>query len=264
MKIVTGSISCDLAVLNYLFPPSSRLQTGNGSTEAVSTADADEVAHPASCTNDKKNLSDCSYQPTEAVLTTEANNVAYAASCPYQPHSWADRLARWNDMVEACITELYDYLAAQANNDFYKQFLGACNFWFQNEETSLATIGKSISMLHNALLLAHYAKSKAQEKLSPLTQGPVLTKIFNEELLNIYRGQGMDVYWRETPRNPTEDDYLHMASYKAGGLFRLAIRLMQAVSESSVDLNILPDLMGMITQLQDDYLNMTSQPVSTD
>ncbi|KAL8645981.1 MAG: hypothetical protein Q9226_007057 [Calogaya cf. arnoldii] len=204
-------------------------------------------------------------------------------------------------MVETRITEPYDYLAAQPDKDIHKQLVGACNFWFKIDEASLATIGKSVSMLHNAVLLsvenliyasiddlqnnsnlrhgrpsahivygmaqtiysANHAKLRAQKNLSILTQGPVLTSIFNEELQNLYRGQGMDVCWRETPTNPTEGDYLHMASYKAGGLFRLEIRLMQAVSESSVDLNILPDLIGMITQLQDDYLNLTSQPMTS-
>lgn len=53
-----------------------------------------------------------------------------------------------------------------------------------------------------------------------------------------------------------------MISNKTGGLFRLAIRLMQAVSSVSVDLVPLMDLLGLIFQIQDDYLNLTSQPVS--
>lgn len=86
--------------------------------------------------------------------------------------------------------------------------------------------------------------------------------IFNEELINLHRGQGMDIYWRETVTTPTEQEYLMMISNKTGGLFRLAIRLMQAVSSASVDLVPLMDLLGLIFQIQDDYLNLTSQPVS--
>ena len=42
----------------------------------------------------------------------------------------------------------------------------------------------------------------------------------------------MDLFWRDTLTCPTEDDYLEMVSNKTGGLFRLAIKLMQAESQS--------------------------------
>lgn len=72
----------------------------------------------------------------------------------------------------------------------------------------------------------------------------------------------MDIFWRETLTTPTEDEYLLMISNKTGGLFRLAVRLMQAVSNFCMDLVPLVDLLGLIFQIQDDYLNLTSQPVS--
>lgn len=37
-----------------------------------------------------------------------------------------------------------------------------------------------------------------------------LVNIFTEELLNLHRGQGMDLYWRETLNCPTEEEYLDM------------------------------------------------------
>jgi geranylgeranyl diphosphate synthase, type III len=40
----------------------------------------------------------------------------------------------------------------------------------------------------------------------------------------------MDLFWRDTLTCPTESDYLEMVSNKTGGLFRLAIKLMQAES----------------------------------
>ena len=42
----------------------------------------------------------------------------------------------------------------------------------------------------------------------------------------------MDLFWRDTIRCPTEDEYLEMVGNKTGGLFRLAVRLMQAKSSS--------------------------------
>lgn len=59
-----------------------------------------------------------------------------------------------------------------------------------------------------------------------------MAHIYMEELINLHRGQGMDIFWRDTLSCPTEVDYLEMASNKTGGLFRLAIRLMQAESSS--------------------------------
>lgn len=40
----------------------------------------------------------------------------------------------------------------------------------------------------------------------------------------------MDLFWRDTLTCPSEDDYLEMVGNKTGGLFRLAIKLMQAES----------------------------------
>lgn len=69
---------------------------------------------------------------------------------------------------------------------------------------------------------------------------PKLIQIFTEELLNLHRGQGMDLYWRDSLTCPSEADYLEMVGNKTGGLFRLAIKLMQA--ESAVNMYVLDHL----------------------
>lgn len=88
-----------------------------------------------------------------------------------------------------------------------------------------------------------------------------LITIFNEELVNLHRGQGMDIYWRDTFSVPTEADYLQMISNKTGGLFRLAIRLTMAVSDSDLDLVEFANVLGLLFQIQDDYKNLTSDKV---
>lgn len=95
-----------------------------------------------------------------------------------------------------------------------------------------------------------------------LEQWPAMIGIFSEELLNLHRGQGMDLFWRNTMTTPTEEEYLLMISNKTGGLFRLAIRLMQAVSTTAIDLVPLMDTLGLLFQIRDDYLNLTSKTVS--
>lgn len=68
----------------------------------------------------------------------------------------------------------------------------------------------------------------------------------------------MDLYWRETVTCPSEADYLEMVSNKTGGLFRLAIKLMQATSPASTDYVSLVNLVGTIFQIRDDYMNLQS------
>jgi geranylgeranyl diphosphate synthase type 3 len=80
---------------------------------------------------------------------------------------------------------------------------------------------------------ANYVYFQALEEIQKLKQ-PAAIRVYTEELLNLHRGQGMDLYWRDTLTCPTEEDYLEMVGNKTGGLFRLAIRLMQAESESTV------------------------------
>jgi len=60
---------------------------------------------------------------------------------------------------------------------------------------------------------------------------------------------------------PTENDYLEMVSNKTGGLFRLAIKLMQAESTrdaSFPDCVPLVNTIGLLFQILDDYANLSS------
>jgi geranylgeranyl diphosphate synthase, type III len=54
-----------------------------------------------------------------------------------------------------------------------------------------------------------------------------------DELINLHRGQGMDLFWRDSLTCPTEEEYVEMVNNKTGGLLRLAVKLMQACSPSN-------------------------------
>jgi len=54
-----------------------------------------------------------------------------------------------------------------------------------------------------------------------------------DELINLHRGQGMDLFWRDSLTCPTEEEYIEMVNNKTGGLLRLAVKLMQACSQST-------------------------------
>ena len=122
---------------------------------------------------------------------------------------------------------------------------------------------RGIPVAHNifgsaqTLNSANYVYFLALQELLKLNN-PKFTLIYSEELCNLHRGQGMDLYWRDTLTCPSEDDYIEMVGHKTGGLFRLAIKLMQAESESTKDFVPLVNLLGIIFQIRDDYLNLWS------
>lgn len=105
---------------------------------------------------------------------------------------------------------------------------------------------------------ANYVYFLAMAELQHLQHKDEATHIFISELLNLHRGQGMDLFWRDTLTCPSEDDYLEMVQNKTGGLFRLAIKLMQVESPETLDCVPLVNLMGLVFQICDDYLNLQS------
>ena len=102
--------------------------------------------------------------------------------------------------------------------------------------------------------------------MKKLKNSDVAIEVFSDELINLHRGQGLDLYWRDTLTCPTESEYLGMVSNKTGGLFRLAARLLQSQSPhfDEVTRNCARDciplvtLLGLIFQICDDYLNLQS------
>lgn len=76
---------------------------------------------------------------------------------------------------------------------------------------------------------ANYTYFLQQERLNEIGD-PRAFHIFTRALLDLHRGQGMDLYWRDAVVCPTEEDYTRMVIYKTGGLFRLALDLMQIQS----------------------------------
>jgi geranylgeranyl diphosphate synthase type 3 len=138
-------------------------------------------------------------------------------------------------------------------------------------------VANSIFGVAQTINSANYVYFKALQDLL-LMNNPKLVEIFTEELLNLHRGQGMDLYWRDSLTCPSEADYLEMVGNKTGGLFRLAIKLMQAESETEVyvphsstfqvgnysltnanhsDCAPLVSTIGLLFQILDDHLNLS-------
>lgn len=136
-------------------------------------------------------------------------------------------------------------------------------------------VANSIFGVAQTINSANYVYFKALQELSVMGN-PKLIEIFTEELLNLHRGQGMELHWRDSLQCPTEADYLEMVDNKTGGLFRLAIKLMQAESPVSMYAPLIPPLpphhltnrcgsdcapvvstIGLLFQILDDHLNLS-------
>ncbi|KAL1842008.1 hypothetical protein VTJ49DRAFT_6174 [Mycothermus thermophilus] len=193
----------------------------------------------------------------------------------------------WSEEKDRALTAPYDYLNGNPGKDFRSALVRAFDAWLEVPPDSLEVITRVVSMLHTASLLvddvednsrlrrglpvahsifgipqtinsSNYIYFCALQELQKL-KNPKVISIFTEELLNLHRGQGMDLFWRDTLTCPTEDDYLEMVGNKTGGLFRLGIKLMQAESRSLVDCVPLVNIVGLIFQIADDYHNLFSR-----
>jgi len=102
-------------------------------------------------------------------------------------------------------------------------------------------VAHSIFGIAQTINSANYAYFCAQSELAAL-DNPAALPIFTEELLRLHRGQGIELYWRDALICPTEEEYLEMVANKTGGLFRLAIKLMQVESARVEYVTFLPYL----------------------
>lgn len=200
------------------------------------------------------------------------------------------RRGTWTDEKEHIVRGPFEYVVSHPGKDFRSQIIAAFNAFLDVPPESLAIVTKVVGMLHEASLLvddvqdsselrrgfpvahnifgvaqtinsANYIYFAALQELVKLGNKHVIA-LFAEELINLHRGQGMDLFWRDTLTCPTEDDYLEMVGNKTGGLFRLGIKLMQAESTSAVDCVPLVDIIGLIFQIRDDYMNLSSSEYS--
>ncbi|XP_065536317.1 geranylgeranyl pyrophosphate synthase isoform X1 [Lathamus discolor] len=166
----------------------------------------------------------------------------------------------------------------------------AFNHWLNVPEDKIQVIIEVTEMLHNASLLvddiednsklrrgfpvahsiygipsvincANYVYFLGLEKVLTLDH-PDAVKVFTRQLLELHKGQGLDIYWRDTYTCPTEAEYKAMVLQKTGGLFGLAVGLMQLFSNYKKDLKPLLNTLGLFFQIRDDYANLHSKEYS--
>lgn len=121
-------------------------------------------------------------------------------------------------------------------------------------------VAHSIFGIPSVINGANYAYFLALEKCHAL-HNPQAMNVFVGELLNLHRGQGHDILWRDDVKCPTEEQYLEMVMDKTGGLFRLAVGLMQAfaTTNQTLDYSPLVNNLALYFQIRDDYINLADE-----
>ena len=191
---------------------------------------------------------------------------------------------------DEAVLEPFRYISTVPGKDVRGKLIDCFQLWFQVESVEvLNTVKEIIADLHNASLLvddiednsslrrgipvAHkvfgvpatincssYAIFLALEKVHAL-QNPRAIEVFVGELLNLHRGQGLDIIWRDSMTCPTEEQYLKMVQDKTGGLFRLAVGLLQAFAtqHQTTDFSNIVNNLAMYFQIRDDFINLADE-----
>ncbi|KAG5316002.1 GGPPS synthase, partial [Acromyrmex insinuator] len=102
----------------------------------------------------------------------------------------------------------------------------------------------SVYGLHYSINAANYLQFLACEKLINLH--PMAIKIVIEQFMEYYRGQGMDLYWKEKFICPKEEDYNILAMRKSAWLIIMVVKLMKLFSTYEEDI-----MLKFLTIIQD-------------
>uniref|UniRef100_A0A131Z4F7 Geranylgeranyl diphosphate synthase, type III n=1 Tax=Rhipicephalus appendiculatus TaxID=34631 RepID=A0A131Z4F7_RHIAP len=189
-----------------------------------------------------------------------------------------------SEEMERAILQPYYYIVKIPGKQIRTKLAQAFNYWLQISPEKCQAVTEIVQMLHNSSLLiddiednsllrrgvpvahhifgvastinsANYVYFLSLEKCLQLGD-PRATTVFTEQCLELHRGQGMEIYWRDNYICPSEDDYITMVKRKTGGLFGLAVRLMQLFSENKSDFSELIGTLGLYFQIRDDYANL--------
>merc|ERR1712054_315066 len=183
----------------------------------------------------------------------------------------------------------YRYICEETGKEIRSKFIAAFNTWLQVDAETCAKIRRITQGLHNASLLiddiednsklrrgrpcahlvygvahtincANHVYFLAVQDVLALNNKAAL-ELFNAEMIELHRGQGLDIWWRDgsQQRAPSVEEYMMMVKKKTGGLFRLSLGLMSAHSSNPTDLVPLLDNVAVYFQVLDDLLNLSSE-----
>ena len=158
----------------------------------------------------------------------------------------------WPASSESIILEPFVYTSSKPGKEIRSLLIEAFNLWLEVPRAQLNIISRVVRMLHSASLMvddiedgaqlrrgqpvahriygvpqtintANYVYFLAYKELAALrnldsgekTQiipNKDLDLVVTEELLSLHRGQGLEIFWRDTLQCPTEEEYIAMVS----------------------------------------------------
>ncbi|KAM0725240.1 Terpene synthase [Formica fusca] len=189
-----------------------------------------------------------------------------------------------NKQEDEKLLEPIRYILQVPGKQIRAKLAQAFNYWLKISPDRIQAIEEIVTMLHNSSIViddiqdnsilrrgipvahsvygiasslsaANYILFIAMERVVNL-QHPAAIQVYMEQLLELHRGQGMDIFWRDNFICPSEADYKTMTIRKTGGLFNLAVRLMKLFSIYEEDLSSLIAILGLYFQIRDDYCNL--------
>mmetsp|Transcript_20274 Transcript_20274/g.58201 ORF Transcript_20274/g.58201 Transcript_20274/m.58201 type:complete len:371 (-) Transcript_20274:45-1157(-) len=206
--------------------------------------------------------------------------------------SGGNQMLNQKHQTDQALLEPYRYISSVPGKDVRGKLIDCFQLWLQVDESEssvLSEIKEIVALLHNASLLvddiednsklrrgvpvahsifgiapvintANYVYFLALERCQNL-HNPLAMQVFVSELLNLHRGQGHDILWRDNVDCPTEEQYCGMVMDKTGGLFRLAVGLMKAFATQNqgVDFTPLVNNLGLYFQIRDDLINLADE-----
>ena len=109
--------------------------------------------------------------------------------------------------------------------------------------TTTPTVNKSLITTHSQVInianLKYFEAGRLVLQLDSTnsSKGRQANVIFNEWMIQLHEGQGLDIYWRDHFICPTEAEYIDMVLKKTGGLMMLAFDLMDLFRSQSSDVS---------------------------
>jgi geranylgeranyl diphosphate synthase type 3 len=170
---------------------------------------------------------------------------------PSEPSSLLGSLPRvlespWSQAHESLILEPYTYTTSKPGKEIRALLIDALNVWLGVPREQLKVIAHATQLLHNASLMvddieddgqlrrgqpaahkvygipqainsANYVYFLAYKELAELSRlGGSAAKDWDleitDELLNLHRGQGLEILWRDSLQCPTEEEYIAMVN----------------------------------------------------
>ncbi|XP_054009287.1 terpene synthase-like isoform X1 [Hylaeus anthracinus] len=193
----------------------------------------------------------------------------------------------WYSSDICILLQPFNYILKLPGKQIRSLLASAFNLWLKIPQDKVDSINDIVNIVHNYTLLiddiqdnsvlrrgfpvahsiygiastinsANYGSFIALEKVIALGH-PEGAQVYTEQLLELHRGQGMEIYWRDNCICPSETAYKHMTLQKSAALFILSIRLMQLFSDCKEDFIPLLETIGYYFQVRDDYFNLYSE-----